>query len=344
MPDDAPSTPSPDEAFAALGNETRLAILRALGDADGPLAFSALYDRVDVSDSGQFNYHLDRLTDHFVRHSEEGYELARPGSRIVEAVLSGAVTDTPVLEPTEVDHPCPFCGAPVEVTFRDERVELYCTECAGNYGAGAKAAPDGASGVEDGTDGDRERDPGTVTSGDGAYGYLGYHPLPPAGVQGRDADAVLSAARTWGYLELMAAAGGVCPRCSAPLDREVRVCEAHDASDGICPNCDDRYAVGVTLRCRNCIYDEGGSAAVALAGATPLLAFLTARGYDPVTSDPGTHAAVSRTLNDYEETVLSTDPFRARFTFAVDGDELALTVDADMDVVEAVERSGTGSD
>jgi len=327
MTDDA-STPSPDDAFAALGNETRLAILRALGDADEPLPFSALYDRVDVSDSGQFNYHLDKLAGHFVRQSDAGYELARPGSRVVEAVLSGAVTDTPVLEATEVDHPCPFCGAPVEVTFRDERVELYCTECAGNYGEGATAVPG-------------EDTPETADSG---YGYLGYHPLPPAGVQGRDAEAVLGAAMTWGHLELMSAAGGVCPRCSAPLDRELRACDDHDASDGLCPACGNRHAVVVDLTCTNCIYDESGSAIIGLTGVTPLLAFLTARGYDPITPDPGTHATVSRALNDYEETVLSTDPLRVRFVVTVDGDELALTVDADLDVVEAVERTGTASD
>ena len=358
MADDAPATPSPDDAFSALGNETRLAILRALGDADEPLPFSALYDRVDVSDSGQFNYHLDKLAGHFVRQSETGYELARPGSRVVEAVLSGAMTDTPVLEPTEVDHPCPFCGAPVEVTFRDERVELYCTECAGNYGDGATAIPgddtpetgesaeSGETG-ESAESGDIPDAAGTrdaTAPADSGDGYLGYHPLPPAGVQGRDAGAVLSAAMTWGHLELMAAAGGVCPRCSAPLDRELRACDDHDASDGLCPTCGNRHAVVVDLTCTNCIYDESGSAIIGLTGVTPLLAFLTARGYDPIAPDPGTHAAVSRALNDYEETVLSTDPLRVRFTVTVDGDELALTVDADLGVVDAVERTDTAGD
>jgi len=335
MTDEA-STPSPDDAFAALGNETRLAILRALGDADESLPFSELYDRVDVNDSGQFNYHLDKLVGHFVRHSEAGYELARPGSRVVEAVLSGAVTDAPVLEPTEVDHPCPFCDAPVEVTFHDERVELYCTECAGTYDAGATAVP--------GDDTPETGESADILDVDSGYGYLGYHPLPPAGVQGRDAEAVLGAAMTWGHLELMAAAGGVCPRCSAPLDRELRACDDHDANDGLCPTCGNRHAVVVDLTCTNCIYDESGSAIIGLTGVTPLLAFLTARGYDPITPDPGTHAVVSRALNDYEEAVLSVDPLRVQFTVTVDGDELVLTVDADLDVVEAVDRSATTSD
>lgn len=63
---------SPDDAFGLLGNETRLAILQALGDAADPLSFSELRDRVWVSDSGQFNYHLDQLTGPFVGQTDEG--------------------------------------------------------------------------------------------------------------------------------------------------------------------------------------------------------------------------------------------------------------------------------
>ena len=58
---------------------------------DGPLAFSSLYDRVDVDDSGQFNYHLDKLAGHFVPNTDHGYALARPRRRVVESVLVGPV-------------------------------------------------------------------------------------------------------------------------------------------------------------------------------------------------------------------------------------------------------------
>lgn len=39
----------------------------------------------------------------------------------------------------------------------------------------------------------------------------------------------------------------------------------------------------------------------------------------------------------YGEDIVSTDPFEARFTFTIDGDSLALTVDDDLDVMD-VER------
>ncbi|WP_459194435.1 winged helix-turn-helix domain-containing protein [Halosimplex sp. J119] len=314
--DPADRTLSPDEAFEVLGNETRVSILRALGGAGAPVSFSALRERVGTADSGRFNYHLDRLTGHFVRKTEDGYELRRPGERVVEAVLSGAVTDAPVLEPTEIDQPCHYCGAPVAVRFREERVELYCTECAGTYSRQSGCAVD-----ETGTD-------------DG-YGYLGYHPLPPAGVADRDPEAVFRAAWVWGHLELLAASAGVCPRCSATLDRSTRVCEDHDADEGLCESCGRRHAVAFDLACTNCIYDESGAAVVGFAGAAPLVAFLLDHGLNPFAPTAETLPAIGRAYNDFDEEVVSTDPFEARFTFAVDDDALTLTLDESLSVTGA---------
>ncbi|WP_123536359.1 winged helix-turn-helix domain-containing protein [Halosimplex salinum] len=315
MTDDSPArTLSPDEAFELLGNETRVAILRTLGGTEDPVSFSDLRERVGTADSGRFNYHLDRLTGHFVRKRAEGYELRRAGERVVEAVLSGAVTDAPVLERTQIDQPCHFCGAPVAVRFREERVELYCTECPGSYSRTS-------SPTESGTDA-----PG---------GYLGYHPLPPAGVADRDPEAVFRAAWFWGHLELTAAAAGVCPRCSATLDRSTRVCEAHDAGAGLCETCGRRYAVAFDLSCTNCIYDESGAAPVGLADSGALVGFLLDHGLNPFAPTAESLPRLNRAFHDVTERVVSTDPFEARFTFAVGDDRLTLTVGEDLQVVDA---------
>ena len=37
----------PEEAFVAIGNEVRIQIIKALCEADRPLAFSELFERVD---------------------------------------------------------------------------------------------------------------------------------------------------------------------------------------------------------------------------------------------------------------------------------------------------------
>lgn len=97
---------APDDAFATLGNETRIEILQTLGATDDPLSLSELRKRVGMRDSGQFNYPLDQLAEHFVEDTHEGYALQRASERIIEAVLSGAVTDTPVIAPTLIGEPC----------------------------------------------------------------------------------------------------------------------------------------------------------------------------------------------------------------------------------------------
>ncbi|PSQ45705.1 hypothetical protein BRD15_11140 [Halobacteriales archaeon SW_6_65_15] len=259
---------SPDEAFAVLGNETRIQILRVLGRADAPLAFSELYDRIEYDTTANFNYHLDKLVGHFVRRTDEGYALRQTGRRVVQAILSGAVTDDPVVEATEVDFPCRHCGAPVEVSYSRGEMRLSCTECSGNVDISA---------VRD-VDEDVE------------YGNLANSSLPPAGVQGRTAAGVFRTAATQ-----------------------------------ICDQCDRHYAVLVHFRCTNCIYEEGFPAVMALLNVPELLTFVGEHGLN-VTAD-GIEWGW-----DFDEEILSTDPFETRFTFTIDGDSITLTVDDGLNV------------
>jgi DNA-binding transcriptional ArsR family regulator len=309
---DGGETLAPDDAFAVLGDETRLGILRALGEAAEPLSFSTLRDRVGVADSGQFNYHLEKVVGHFVEKDDDGYVLGRAGRRIVEAVLSGAVTGTPELERTGIDQSCGNCGAPVEIRWRSGNVELFCTECPGRYGRsyGASKRPEAVEG-----------------------GYLGRMPMPPAGLQGRTPTESARAAWTWAHLEMFAMASGLCPRCSAPVEYELFLCADHDAGDGLCDRCESAKAVNIGADCTNCIFHGGGAFVVRLVADPHLLAFLTDHGLDPIA--PSEPHRVNRVHTDYEETVHSTDPFRATFTFAIDDDRLALTVDDDLAVVAA---------
>jgi hypothetical protein len=299
---------SPDEAFSVLGNETRIRILQALGEADGPLSFTDLRERVGIRQGAQFNYHLVKLVGHFVRKGEEGYTLRQAGRRVVEAVLSGAITEDPTVELTEVDAwPCPYCDAPTEVAFREERIERYCTACPGLYGESiTRGVPDVQK----------------------EYGDLGMLTLPPAGVQGRSAAELLGAAFTWSYAEWLVAANDVCPRCSAPVDRSVTVCERHEAGEPICGRCGKRQAVSFHVECENCNFGMGSIVSMHLAASTELQAFLTARGVG-LLSEPWNWGW------EYGEEIVSTDPFEGRFTFTVDGDSITLTVDADLDVLEA---------
>jgi DNA-binding transcriptional ArsR family regulator len=77
----------PDRAFELLSNETRIAILRVLASADEEcLPFSILRKRVGIDDSGQFNYHLNRLAGHYVRRTRDGYIICQTGTDALEAI------------------------------------------------------------------------------------------------------------------------------------------------------------------------------------------------------------------------------------------------------------------
>lgn len=311
----------PDDAFAVLGNDTRMEILQTLGEAGESLSFSELRDRVGMRDSGQFNYHLDKLVGHFLEKTDEQYELRQAGRRVVEAVLSGAVTADPVVEPTQIDEPCPRCGAVTVVAYDQERVEHYCTECAGHY-APTRAASGAAVSDPDADEAARK-------------GYLGSVALPPAGLRERTPAEMFQASTTWGILELLAVSNGLCPRCSAPLTESVDVCEAHDPRDGLCPKCCHEHAVQVRYDCSNCLYTQRGAFVLALMAHIELLGFMIAHDLNPVA--PSAPAAHDAALMSYQEDVRSVDPFEARFTFTIEDDSLVVIVDDTFGVV-AVER------
>jgi hypothetical protein len=125
---------SPAEAFAVVGNETRLAILEALWRMDRPAAFSDLRREVGMSDSAQFNYHLSKLTGQFVSKSEDGYDFRTAGRSVIAAVLSGTINQDPRLEPFEVAGACVDCGAALEAYYENEQVRIRCTDCERPHG------------------------------------------------------------------------------------------------------------------------------------------------------------------------------------------------------------------
>jgi len=306
--DEADGRLSPNDAFAALGNEIRVEILRALGDATEPLAFSELYDRLPIEDTARFNYHLSELRGHFVRKTAEGYALDHPGRRVVEAILSGAVTADPELDRTPVDDSCPDCDRRLEIQWRDGSIELFCSTCGGRW----------------------DRSWGRVGGPEEAEsGYLGRMPFPPAGLRDREPDAVLRAAHVWTNLELVAVGSGICPRCSAVVESELTACPEHGRP---CSNCESQFAVLLEASCTNCLYDIGAAAAWAVLAEPALLTFLFDHGLDPFS--PRSVNRLDRLLNEYDEAVLSTDPVRAALTFSIDGDELTLRVDGNGEVVD----------
>lgn len=120
----------PAEAFAALADPTRIAILRALWEADDHTAtFSELRAAVEMDDSGRFNYHLSKLRGRFISHTDDGYRLRLAGTRVVGALLSGAYTQTGSVDPVAMDQSCPLCDGPLTFHYEDEQVVIDCDDC-----------------------------------------------------------------------------------------------------------------------------------------------------------------------------------------------------------------------
>lgn len=312
----------PNEAFSVLGNETRLQILQELGKADDALSFTELRERVGIHQGGQFNYHLDKVVGHFVEKTDDGYSLRQPGERVVNAVLSGAVTHDPRIPPTQIDEQCYYCGTPIYLDYRDEKVGLYCPSCEGNFGS--------AEGIL------------TERWGDGQYpkemGAIGFHQLPPAGIRGRTPSEVHQAAAV--RIEHAASSkwAKICPECSAPLEMNFDVCENHQSTpQDSCEECGNLQAILLEFRCTNCILRSRGIVSAYIKAAAPLLDVITSQGLDP--TNPSSPMDYWDHFVRYEEEVLSTNPFEARFSFKIGDVSMALTVNNDLEITN-VERSG----
>lgn len=120
----------PDEVFATLGDEIRIDILQALWEMEDERAsFSELYDRADVDDSGQFNYHLNKLVGRFVEKADEGYTLTDRGRLINGAITAGAFTMHGSIDPITLGEPCPGCGDDRIFTYDGEAVAVQCDSC-----------------------------------------------------------------------------------------------------------------------------------------------------------------------------------------------------------------------
>lgn len=296
---------APEDAFALLGNETRIRILQELGRASAPLTFTEARNAVGVRQGGEFNYHLNKLIGHFVEKTDGGYSLRSPGRRVIEAVYSGAVTEAPVLGPAEISYPCRLCGGDILVGFENGRLELYCLQCAGQYG-----------------------DAETLARADlDAVGWLGGYSLPPAGIERRDPLEILYTASLWSHVEVFMLANGVCPRCSAVVSREVYVCEEHHPGEDLCGTCENRLAVTVEQACRNCGFEKRGMAISVLIANLELRQFIADHGIDPLAEgvDWGW---------DYAEEIHAVEPLSATFTFEQEHEAISLTVDDQLDVVE----------
>jgi len=118
--------------FAALGNEIRLRIIKALYDRteslapDTGLSYTTLRTAVGVDDKGKFNYHLDLLRDRFIRKTDAGYRLTFAGVEVAKTIQIGVWAEPPDRDTVEVDSASPLVdGDPLYASYTDGLVRVH---------------------------------------------------------------------------------------------------------------------------------------------------------------------------------------------------------------------------
>ena len=171
-----------DEAAALVGNELRAGILRVLGETPHEgVSFSELRERVDSDvDSGQFNYHLQKLVGPFVEKRDDGYVLRPPGVALYRAIKAGAFSRSLTVEDFDAGFDCYFCETPVEAAYDDGSFTMTCPGCGHLY---ARTT------------------------------------LPPSAVEG-DRSELLTRVDQYNRRQISMSADGVCPVCVNPMSLE----------------------------------------------------------------------------------------------------------------------------
>jgi hypothetical protein len=316
--DETPSAPnaaldgvSPEDAFAILGDKTRLNIIRILwlagarheyddiDESASTISFSELRRGVDVDDNGRFNYHLSKLVPHFVRKTDEGYRLSGGGKRIARTVITVAgAHDTEVTG--EVGTDCPACGAAVEATYEDQWLRFSCTQCPGLFG---DVAPDGT---------------------------LLNALFPPPALVGRTADEVLTTELYRCMLDLTSMMRGVCPECASAVRGTLSVCEDHDAAPNrLCSACGTPFAAWGELRCDTCQFGKRLPVELCVLGLGPVIGYLYTQDTDVLgLSLDGLFDLVRTRVT----TTVTERPLTVTATIGDGG--LTLTVDEDLSIVD----------
>lgn len=303
-----------NEAFKLLSDMTRLELLEALWEAHdptdpSPIRFAELRERVSADDPGRIHYHLDKLTEHFVRNTDVGYELRESGKRIVRMLLSGIALDDPDIEPVEVNMSCPYCGGQTLFSYRDGWRYVECTDCE------VRCVPSFPPGVISMTE------------------------LPPSGLRDRTPNEIGEADWIWSAHRRASVMDGVCPECAGEMPvTSVYVCNEHEPDWDeyqFCDHCESIFWILVSHVCEQCEYRWTMPISNYLTMEPAVTAFFYEHGieFDFASAEQFSY------LLDVEKELLSEDPLRIRMMIALEGDELSLTYDEELEVVSKA-RSG----
>lgn len=229
--DDSTNHSKAAEVLSFVGDPIRLRILSTLYNTSSEpdpqpraINYTDLQEAVNVEDSGRFNYHLKKLTGHFVKSVDGGYRLLDPGKEIVRLLRRGTLTDDFTLDPVPVDANCYRCGSQVTVSYNGDRVLTICESCAGSVAL--EALP---------------------------YGTLTAISASPWAVKQREPNDLHRTVHESFERVSESMADDICPECRGSVSKTVRMCGSHElGANGVCPHCDRWSGLAVDLECRVC--------------------------------------------------------------------------------------------
>lgn len=316
------------DALAVLGNETRLAILLALWEAYEPfyegdwdaslqnvLSFSELRDRIGVRDSGQFNYHLGKIEGVFVESTSEGYRLHPAGQQLMYTLVARAGFTAKHSTQEPLDIPCPVCDSATAITYQNQRLYHVCTACEGTL---------------------RLSDPHPS-------GVIGAWPLNPMVMEQRTPEELFTAVRMEEYHAWALHAAGICSNCLGRIETGLRRCESHESVDNSpCAHCGNVFDWIVQFGCTICKQASEATLAEFSIHNPRVVAFYWDRGIELGLEDLdwSTAKLILSNLDRVDnQALVSTNPPRMRVSFRHEDDEIQLTYDDRLTVVD-VNRTG----
>lgn len=313
----------PDEAFALLANDTRVATIETLWAAwgEGPVPFSELRRRVGVRDAGQFHYHLRKLQAHFVTKVEtdeagggevpDGYELTPAGFKTAQSVIAGTGLGRTDRRAETLEDACPRCEHAVELTYESGVVRIYCRNCPGFWHGEDEFGPMGR-------------------------GYLGGWEFPPAGLHDRSPEGILDASIAYMITRTESLLSGVCPDCGGTATGTVGVCSDHDPDGGVCAACGRQFLGVLNWRCGVCKLAFGAPSWAAAILHPEVRSLLAAAGVD-YRDDPWRTVHLGYE-HGWTERVVDGDPLRLQIDVTVGEEVRVLTLDEAGRVVAVRDR------
>ncbi|MFB6220729.1 MAG: ArsR family transcriptional regulator [Halolamina sp.] len=287
MPDrNAGQREGPEDAFSLIGDETRVEIIRTLGDAreepEGSPAvpFAELRAALPArTDSSRFDYHLQQLTGQFIEEVEDGYRLRPEGWTLYRTLQAGPLDHRHSSGETGVGVDCYFCHTEMTASATDGKFRVECPGCGYRYDSTTRV---------------------------------------PAAALGDDESAVSRIGR-YNQHKRLAFTNGVCPTCASAVD-------AAFVSPENAPFDDSRREVYVTYRCERCGTQELLSVGEAFRHDPGLVAFCHDHGVDYSTTPvweiefAATDRFVTVTDRDPWEVLLQVPLDEETFELRIDGD------------------------